>query len=266
MISGEPALGLEAPRLRGDLEQRRARASRRCKSGASLIVRTVWMIARPLLLRHPAERRREKEMSASEQRMRSASSCWLISSEKTPTVLFSRTATCWATFRAKLVFPMPGRPARMIRLPRFRPWLMRSKSMKPVGTPVSMLPGALLELLEGLVEDVREGVKPRWIASSPRPRIACSARPSAACASRPPSRQSRMICPRGWDQPPADRALLDDLDVGVDPPDVGQVEVEARSDRRGRRSTRAVPRCSSFAWRVRRSISTCSSCRSIIAW
>ena len=71
------------------------------------------------------------------------------------------------------------------------------------------------------------GTKPRWIASSPSPRIACSARPRAPVASRPPSRQSRMIRPRGLDQPPADRALLDDLDVGVDAAEVGQVEVEA---------------------------------------
>ncbi len=99
--------------------------------------------------------------------------------------------------------------------------------------------------------------KPRWIASSPRPRIACSACPSASCASRPPSRQLRMICPDSLDQPPADRALLDDLDVGVDPPDVRQVEVEP-----GQVGEAAdpleLPRCSSCAWRVRRSISTCS--------
>jgi hypothetical protein len=60
-------------------------------------------------------------MGTAEQRIRSASSCWLISSEKTPTVLASRMATFWAMLSAKLVLPMPGRPARTMRLPRFKP-------------------------------------------------------------------------------------------------------------------------------------------------
>ncbi len=115
-----------------------------------------------------------------------------------PTARRSRIATCWATLSAKLVLPMPGRPAMMIRLPRFRPCVMRSKSMKPLGTPVSMEPGRSSSSSSVLWSTVPRIVKPRWIDSSPSPRIDCSARPSASCAWSPPSMQSRMIWPEAW--------------------------------------------------------------------
>ncbi len=59
----------------------------------------------------------------------------------------------------------------------------------------------------------------------------------------------------GLDQPPADRALLDDLDVGVEPPQIGQVDVERRRDRRAPPTPSRCLRLSSCACSVRRSTS-----------
>ena len=56
--------------------------------------------------------------------------------------------------------------------------------------------------------------------------MACSARPSACCGVEPAVQAVAVISAAGLDQPPAQRALLDDLDVGVDPAEVGQVDVE----------------------------------------
>ena len=48
----------------------------------------------------------------------------------------SRTATCSAMLRAKLVFPMPGRPATTISWPGCRPDSFFSIKGKPVATPI----------------------------------------------------------------------------------------------------------------------------------
>ena len=47
------------------------------------------------------------------------------------------TATCSAMLSANAVLPIDGRPATMTRSPGCRPAVFSSRSMKPVGTPVT---------------------------------------------------------------------------------------------------------------------------------
>ena len=163
-------------------------------SGASATSRVVWMIRLHCFWDRWPERSRENGTPASEQRMRRPSSWALISSEKIPTGRLSRSDTCWQQLRAKLVLPMPGRPAMITRFPRLRPWVIRSRSTKPVGMPMSVEPGRSSRSSRVSWRTEPSWTKPLRTASSPRLKTACSARPSASAASRPPSRQSRRIC------------------------------------------------------------------------
>ena len=63
-----------------------------------------------------------------------------ISIENTATGNPSRMPTCDAMLSASEVFPMPGRAARMIRLDGWKPAVILSMSLKPLGTPVMSLP------------------------------------------------------------------------------------------------------------------------------
>ncbi len=66
---------------------------------------------------------------------RETSCSLLISSEKKATRFPAVTAACRAIFKAKLVLPMPGRAPRRIKSVRFRPVMVSSSSLNPVGTP-----------------------------------------------------------------------------------------------------------------------------------
>ncbi len=46
-------------------------------------------------------------------------------------------AACCTTLSASAVFPIDGRAARMIKSPRWNPAVRRSRSVKPLATPVS---------------------------------------------------------------------------------------------------------------------------------
>ena len=58
--------------------------------------------------------------------------------------------------------------------------------------------------------------------------MACSALPERLARLQPAVEAGARDLRAGLDEAPAQRALLDDLDVGVDAADVGQVDVEAR--------------------------------------
>ena len=53
-----------------------------------------------------------------------------------PTVMSVLVPTCCAMFSTRLVFPIDGRAATMIRSDGCRPDVISSRSVKPVGTPV----------------------------------------------------------------------------------------------------------------------------------
>ena len=76
---------------------------------------------------------------ASDERSRLASCSRDISSEKNATVFFDWHATLRAILSAKLVLPIPGRAARMIRSLRLSPVIMRSRSPMPVGIALVLL-------------------------------------------------------------------------------------------------------------------------------
>ena len=63
-----------------------------------------------------------------------------ISREKMATVLPDSLAADSATFRAILVFPMPGRAASSSRSDLFRPLILASTADRPVDRPGSVLP------------------------------------------------------------------------------------------------------------------------------
>ena len=84
------------------------------------------------------------------ERRRSASCSLLISSEKTPTFLASRTAACWAMFSARLVFPTLGRAARMIRSDGWKPPSSVS-SWREAGRDAQDLAAMLVQVLEPVV-------------------------------------------------------------------------------------------------------------------
>ena len=62
-----------------------------------------------------------------------------ISMEKIATGIPARKATCSAIFMANVVLPIAGRPATTINSPGCIPFVKWSRSVKPVGTPVTML-------------------------------------------------------------------------------------------------------------------------------
>ncbi|MNT48337.1 hypothetical protein D3C72_1851120 [compost metagenome] len=62
-----------------------------------------------------------------------------ISIENTATGRPCSTATCSPMFSENAVLPIDGRPATMIRSPPCMPLVIRSRSTKPVGTPVTSL-------------------------------------------------------------------------------------------------------------------------------
>ena len=75
-------------------------------------------------------------MPASAERMRLVSCSLVISRLKMATGTFCCMATRVAMFSAKLVLPIPGRAARMMRSPRPRPVSTVSSRRKPVGMPL----------------------------------------------------------------------------------------------------------------------------------
>ena len=111
-----------------------------------------------------------------------------ISIEKMATGRPSRMATCEATLSASEVLPMPGRAARISRLEGWKPAVIRSRSRKPLGTPVMSRPllcsseirsnEAFSSSLIGL-----KSLEIRWLAIS---NTTCSARSTASRGS--PSR------------------------------------------------------------------------------
>ena len=75
----------------------------------------------------------------SDPSMRITSCVPLISMLNIAAGIFSTSATCSATFSANAVLPMLGRPATTTRSPGCKPEVMRSRSVKPVGMPVTSL-------------------------------------------------------------------------------------------------------------------------------
>jgi hypothetical protein len=69
--------------------------------------------------------------------MRMNSCSFDISRLKKPTVMSVDVPTCCAMFSTKLVLPIDGRAATMMRSDGWRPDVISSRSMKPVGTPVT---------------------------------------------------------------------------------------------------------------------------------
>ena len=76
-------------------------------------------------------------MRPMEPTIRTASCAAPISIENTATGSPSFSATCSAMLMANAVLPIDGRAASTTRSPACRPAVMRSRSMKPVGTPVT---------------------------------------------------------------------------------------------------------------------------------
>ncbi len=136
-------------------------------------------------------------------------------------------ATCWATLIAKVVLPMPGRPATMISVPPARPCVMRSRSTKPLSSAEQPLARPLLEHLERLVEDLRqrhEAAPDRLLAE--RHHRLLGARQRVRRVEAAVEAVARDLA-ADVDQPAPDRALLDDLDVVLEAAEIGQVGVEA---------------------------------------
>ena len=73
---------------------------------------------------------------AREHSSRCTSDCALISRLKTATGCLPSTATCSAMFMASAVLPIEGRAAITIISEPCRPLVMRSRSLKPVESPV----------------------------------------------------------------------------------------------------------------------------------
>ena len=73
---------------------------------------------------------------ASAESSRVTISILLISSEKMALAMLCRTAALRAKSMLAVDLPRPGRPATMISWPGCRPLSSRSRSPKPVGTPV----------------------------------------------------------------------------------------------------------------------------------
>ena len=73
---------------------------------------------------------------APEHNSRMASWSLLISREKMTTGRCSRVATCSAILRAKLVLPMPGRPATTMSCEGCKPESVLSMMGNPVATPM----------------------------------------------------------------------------------------------------------------------------------
>ena len=113
-----------------------------------------------------------------------------ISMLKMATGRLTARATFSAKFMAKLVFPIDGRPATMMRSEGWRPEVISSKSAKPVGRPVmgSLRWKRISMRSTALPRRLRRGWKP------PPPRCSCSAisktRRSASSSSSATSRPS----------------------------------------------------------------------------
>ena len=98
--------------------------------------------------------------------MRMASESPGISMLKTATGRWVSMATFSARFIAKLVLPMDGRPATMIRSEVCSPEVISSKSGNPVGSPVMALV-ALVELVDALDRLDQQGLD-GWKPPPPR--------------------------------------------------------------------------------------------------
>ena len=86
----------------------------------------------------PKPRRKlERSTRASDESSRSASARLVISREKNATLRPWSTAALRAMFSASAVFPMLGRDATTTSSPAWSPPVFSSRSLKPVGTPVS---------------------------------------------------------------------------------------------------------------------------------
>ena len=79
-------------------------------------------------------------MLPSEDIMRSTSARAGISSEKMATGSLAPMATASAMFIAKVVLPIEGRPAMMMRSPACKPAVILSRSLNPVGMPMTSVP------------------------------------------------------------------------------------------------------------------------------
>ena len=92
--------------------------------------------------------------------MRMNSCSFDISRLKKPTVPLPL-ATCCAMFSTRLVLPIDGRAATMIRSPRWNPRVILSISVKPVAMPVMKLLvlKELLDLREAVLDQVAHGDK-----------------------------------------------------------------------------------------------------------
>ena len=117
--------------------------------------------------------------------MRRKSCSFDISRLKTPTVMPACTPTCCATFITKLVLPIEGRAATITRSDRWRPEVISSRSVKPVGTPVT---SPLCSCSCSMVAKLdwtrsRSGTKPARIRSSAISKMAFSASSSSRSAS-----------------------------------------------------------------------------------
>ena len=144
-----------------------------------------------------------------------------------PTVFFSRIATCEAMLSAKLVLPMPGRPPMMISVPLPRPWVMLVVVDEPGRHAGEGGARVLLEHLEGLFDDAverHEAPPDRLLAERHDRRLGVVERLLRVDAA---VEAVAGDIAADVDQPPPDRALLDDLDVVLEAPEVRQIDVEA---------------------------------------
>ena len=85
-------------------------------------------------------RSRCASMRASDVSMRCTSDSLLISSEKNATGTLFSIAACCAMLSMNAVFPIDGRAATMTRSDGWKPDVISSRSLKPLATPVIVLP------------------------------------------------------------------------------------------------------------------------------
>ena len=124
-------------------------------------------------------------MPASEVSMRRNSCSFDISRLKKPTVMFVFVPTCCAMLSTRLVLPIDGRAATMMRSDGWSPASISSSSRKPVGTPVTscLREWACSTTAKLAFARSRIDTNPWWIAPSAIAKISRSASSMIAPAS-----------------------------------------------------------------------------------
>ena len=135
-----------------------------------------------------------------------------------PTVLAVFVPTCCAMFSTRLVFPIDGRAATMTRSEGWRPDVSSSRSVKPVGTPVtSSLRACSFSIVSRLdCARSRSDTNPSRTLSSAIAKMACSAWSRITSASSSPWYAVARILLAEKIRLPEGRLLLDDAGVVLD--------------------------------------------------